>query len=366
MSKTFPETGRPRGGRSGGVVALDGVDLDVARASFTAILGPSGCGKTTLLRSIAGFETPDSGCIEIDGQVVLAPGARPLPAHARGVGVVPQDGALFPHLTVAQNVGFGLRGLARGDRRRRVAEVLDLVGLGDLGRRRPHELSGGQQQRVALARALAPRPRLILLDEPFSALDAHLRQSLRAEVRQLLLDVGTTAVLVTHDRSEAFTMADHLVVMRQGRVVSDGNPRDAYFRPSSIALGQFLGEAVVLPGRVEPGRQEGAKPVVSCALGRLPVRTWHGRTGPCRVLIRPESIGVAPAPARDGGTATGTVVAQSFFGHDELLEVAVPGLAEHVAVRITGEHAHRRGEAVALQVHEAVCTFSDLGEPNLT
>lgn len=338
-------------------MALDGVDLDVAGGTFTAILGPSGCGKTTLLRSIAGFETPDSGGIEIGGEVVFAPGTRPTPAHARGVGVVPQDGALFPHLTVAQNVGFGLRQLSRRDRRRRVAEVLDLVSLGGLGRRRPHELSGGQQQRVALARALAPRPRLILLDEPFSALDAHLRQSLRAEVRRLLRDVGTTAILVTHDRSEAFTMAEHLVVMREGRVVSDGDPRDAYFRPSSIGLAQFLGEAVVLPGRVEPGGPTGTKPVVSCALGRLPVRTWHGESGACHVMIRPESIAVAPIPATGGGSATGTVVAQSFFGHDELLEVAVPGLAEHVSVRITGEHAHRRGEAVALQVHEAVCTF---------
>lgn len=335
------------------VQALDNVDLDVANGAFTAVLGPSGCGKTTMLRCIAGFETPDSGTIHIGNRLVNNPEGKPVPAHERGVGIVPQDGALFPHLSVAQNIGFGLSDVPRKRRRERVNEVLDLVSLAGFGSRRPHELSGGQQQRVALARALAPRPSVILLDEPFSALDAHLRQSLRSEVRELLQGLGITAVLVTHDQAEAMAMADHLVVMGQGRVRSAGDPRAVYFRPGSISVGEFLGDAVVMEGEIDAGTHH-PEPTVHCALGELPVRRWHGEYGRCQVLIRPEDISVEPA-ATDG--SSGVVVGHDFYGHDELLKVDVPGHPGPVSVRVFGQHPHRYGQSVSLRVCDGVCTF---------
>jgi len=341
------------GGRraSEDVQALDSVDLHVPRGAFATVLGPSGCGKTTLLRAIAGFEIPDAGTIEIAGESVVSR-SRVVSAHDRGVGIVPQDGALFPHLSVAQNVGFGLTG-PRRRRNHRVGEVLELVGLGGLQARRPHELSGGQQQRVALARAIAPNPQLVLLDEPFSALDALLRESLREEVRDLLRSIGATVVLVTHDQAEALTLGDHLVVMRNGRVVQAGSPRDTYQRPNDAELARFLGDAVLVPGEIVA---TGATPCVDCPLGVLPVGAWHGAAGACAVLIRPESITIA---ARDGvgdGVA-GAVVGQSFFGHDQLIEVAVPGVPETVAVRALGGVSFATDQRVRLCVTSPVCTF---------
>jgi iron(III) transport system ATP-binding protein len=200
-------------------VALAGVDLHVPAGGFVGVLGPSGSGKTTLLRCIAGFETPDAGRITLGTRTLVSP-ERSLRPFERGVGVVPQEGALFPHLSVAQNIGFGLTGSTRQRRRERVAELLELVGMAGLGDRRPDQLSGGQQQRVALARALAPEPELILLDEPFSALDAQLRAGVRREVRELLRGLGSTVLLVTHDQAEALSMSDHLIVMREGRVTA--------------------------------------------------------------------------------------------------------------------------------------------------
>ncbi|MGO2005263.1 ABC transporter ATP-binding protein [Arthrobacter rhombi] len=354
LSKTF--SGRP--GQEP-AQALDQVDIDVAEGQFATILGPSGCGKTTLLRSIAGFEDPSAGTISIDGREVAANGRSLVSAHERGVGIVPQDGALFPHLSVAQNIGFGLTGQPRRERNRRVAEVLELVGLDHLGSRRPHELSGGQQQRVALARAIAPNPRVILLDEPFSALDAYLRQSLREEVRNLLRDIGATVVLVTHDQAEAMTLADHLVVMRHGKVVQAGKPRETYFRPCDIELARFLGDAVVVDGDIPCGAATGTSgSTVSCAFGELAIGSWHGRPGLCDVLIRPENITVRGTGEGVGlPGVVGTVVDQSFYGHDGVLQVAIPQLPERVPVRVMGDQAFDVGQSVTLSVDRAVCTY---------
>ena len=355
VTKDFTVTG------GGTLRALDGVDLHVERGELVTVLGPSGCGKTTLLRSIAGFEQPDGGMITIDGHAVVGPGMRPVPAHERGVGLVPQEGALFPHLTVAQNVAFGLTGRRRGDRRRRVAEVLELVGLADAARRRPHELSGGQQQRVALARALAPDPEVILLDEPFSSLDEYLRETLRLEVRDLLRRLGATAVLVTHDQEEALALGDRVVVMRHGRIAQVGSPHETYFRPADLELARFLGEAVVVDGRL--AADSGAA-TVTCAFGSLPVACAAGVSNECAVLIRPENISVHPEGTPLGGSAAGasaglvgTVDGHTFYGHDGLLSVSVPELGSAVPVRVMGDRPFAVGDRVRLTVERAVCTY---------
>ena len=228
------------------VEALRGATLDADAGSLVAVLGPSGCGKTTLLRCIAGLERPDRGEIEIGGTTVS--GARPVPPERRRVGLVPQEGALFPHLDVGQNVAFGLRGQPRSDRRARVEEMLDLVGLPGMADRLPHQLSGGQQQRVAVARALAPEPVAVLLDEPFSALDASLRTDVREEVAATLRRRGVTTVLVTHDQTEALSLADRVAVMRDGRIVQVGSPEEVYRRPADLWTARFLGEVALLPG----------------------------------------------------------------------------------------------------------------------
>lgn len=362
LSKVF---GRGSGDR---VVALDAVDLDVAAGEIVTVLGPSGCGKTTLLRLIAGFETPDGGSIRVAGRQVLGPGRRPMAAHERGIGLVPQEGALFPHLSVAQNVGFGLTQLSGRERRARVHETLELVGLERLGRRRPHQLSGGQQQRVSLARAIAPGPRVILLDEPFSALDAYLRETLRTEVRSLLSELGTTAIVVTHDQEEALALGDRVAVMRRGQMVQIGRPWETYYQPADLELARFLGEAVVVHGEVATAdAAASARPNVTCIFGRLPVASWHGGCGRCDVLIRPENIRVTaitdePADGRPG--LVGTILSHTFYGHDGVLRVAVPGLADEISVRVLGDHAFDVGEQVRLVVDRSVCTYPNQADPN--
>jgi iron(III) transport system ATP-binding protein len=273
----------------GAMRALGGVNLNVPVGSRTAIVGPSGSGKTTLLRIIAGFEVPDTGRVSMGGQV-LAEGSNAVPAHRRGIGFVPQDGALFPHLNVADNIGFGL---ARNDpgRQQRIAELMDMVSLDKVMlTRRPHELSGGQQQRVALARALALRPKLMLLDEPFSALDTGLRAATRKAVAQLLTSAGITSILVTHDQAEALSFADQVAVMRGGLLAQVGPPSELYLRPVDAATAGFLGEAVVLPAQLSGGWAE-------CVLGRVPV-TDKLRSGEANIMVRPEQLeweDVAPA-----------------------------------------------------------------------
>jgi iron(III) transport system ATP-binding protein len=300
VSKAFP-----------GVKALDRVDLDAPAGSLVAVLGPSGCGKTTLLRCIAGFERTDAGRITVAGRVVALEGLH-LPSHRRGVGVVPQEGALFPHLSVADNVGFGLPGGRRNaERLTTIDRFLDLVGLGGLGGRMPHELSGGQQQRVALARTLAPGPELVLLDEPFSALDAGLRSDLRRDVKDVLRAQGMTAVLVTHDQSEALSMADHVVVMRDGRVIQSGTPIELYSRPAGEWVATFLGDASWLDGEVREGR-------FGSSLGELAVLAATP-TGPARALVRPEQVEL------DDRGAPAEVLRADFHGHDALLTLRLEG-----------------------------------------
>ena len=243
--------------------ALDNITLAVPSGSRTVIVGPSGSGKTTLLRMIAGFESPDSGSLSLNGKVLLD-STRDVPAHQRRIGYVPQDGALFPHMNVAANIGFGLaaKGHARDER---IAELMDSVALdSNMATRWPHELSGGQQQRVALARALAQQPSLMLLDEPFSALDTGLRTAMRKMVARLLADAGVTAILVTHDQGEALSFADQLAVMRQGCLVQAGQPMALYLHPRDEQTALFLGEAVLIPARIENGWAE-------CDLGRIAV-----------------------------------------------------------------------------------------------
>jgi iron(III) transport system ATP-binding protein len=287
----------------GAVVALDGVDLAVAAGGVTAVLGPSGCGKTTLLRCVAGFERVDGGAVDVGGRRVAGPGVHVAP-HRRRVAVVPQEGALFPHLSVAGNVGYGLD---RGTRRRgRIEEVLALVGLPGYGDRMPHQLSGGQQQRVAVARALAPRPPLVLLDEPFSALDAGLRSELRRDVRRALHADGATAILVTHDQGEALSIADQVAVMRAGRIVQCGSPAAVYREPADPWVARFVGEAVLLPATVDGL-------FAMTPLGRLAL---HGPAPdvPATVLVRPEQVRVG-----SGDGAIATVMRHDFHGHDALV-----------------------------------------------
>ncbi|HEY0183011.1 MAG TPA: ABC transporter ATP-binding protein [Rhodopila sp.] len=267
--------------RYGAVAALDGVTLDSSAGQRTAIVGPSGSGKTTLLRLIAGFDTPDTGRITLDG-LLLADGPAAVPAYRRDIGVVMQDGALFPHLTVADNIGFGLPRRAR-NRTAVIAELIDMVGLDrSMLERRPDALSGGQQQRVALARALARRPKLMLLDEPFSALDTGLRASTRKMVADLLHAAGIAAVLVTHDQAEALSFADQVAVMGAGRLLQAGSPREVYLRPRTPMIASFLGEAVILPATLGDGW-------ASCALGRVAVDD-RNRRGAGTIMLRPEQI----------------------------------------------------------------------------
>ncbi|MFE1785967.1 ABC transporter ATP-binding protein, partial [Streptomyces sp. NPDC059506] len=270
-------------GRGPGAAVLDDLSLTVAGGELVAVLGPSGCGKTTLLRIVAGFLRPDSGTVGIGGRTVAGPGVH-VPPERRSVGIVAQEGALFPHLSVARNVAFGLTGAARAERRVRTEEMLELVGLGGYGDRMPHELSGGQQQRVALARALAPRPALVLLDEPFNALDSGLRNGVRADVAAALRATGATALLVTHDQQEALSIADRVAVMRSGKVVQYGTPQEVYRHPADAWVAGFVGDAVLLPGTVEgPG-----KTTAATALGPVPL-----------------AVGAAGATDATGATANG-------------------------------------------------------------
>jgi iron(III) transport system ATP-binding protein len=271
----------------GAHVVVRDLSLSLAPGEIGALLGASGCGKTTVLRCVAGFEAPQRGEIRIDEQTVTRPGLV-VPPERRRIGMVFQDHALFPHLTIAQNVAFGLRGLDRRARANRVAEMLDVVGLSTLADAWPHQLSGGQRQRAALARALAPQPALLLLDEPFSSLDEALRARLAHEVRALLRDRGMTALVVTHDQHEAFAMADAVGLMHEGRIEQWGSPEALYRAPATRYAASFVGEGVFLRGRVSEGGG------VETALGRLPVRfAGDGRVEPgasVEVLLRPEDV----------------------------------------------------------------------------
>jgi len=317
---------------------LRGVDIDIPPGSVTAVLGSSGSGKTTLLRMLAGFERPDAGTITIGGSLMNGPGCHVAPQD-RHVGYVPQEGCLFPHLDVAGNVGFGL---PRAARRSRVPEMLELTGLADLAARYPHQLSGGQQQRVALARALAPDPALLLLDEPFSSLDAFLRTSVRLEVLRVLREAGTTTVIVTHDQDEALSSADQVAVLRHGLVAHAAAPQELYARPADAALARFVGDANLLPGTVRRGLAE-------TAFGTLPLTDGSpdfADGAPVLVLLRPEQLRLLPADSQD---AVGGVVTQrDFHGHDTVVTVETAACGS-VTVRCAGAAGLPPGTPVALR-----------------
>ncbi|HEX5016101.1 MAG TPA: ABC transporter ATP-binding protein [Actinomycetes bacterium] len=317
--------------RFGAVVALDDVTLAVPDGTLTAILGPSGCGKTTLLRVVAGFERPDSGRVRLGDRQVAGSGSAEVPPERRRVGLVPQESALFPHLDVAGNVGFGL---PRKQRQTRVRDLLELVGLPGFERRRPHELSGGEQARVALARALAPKPEVVLLDEPFAALDAALRAEIRDDVRQVLQATAATGVLVTHDQEEALSMADHVAVMRRGRVIQMATPVDVYGSPVDLEVAQFVGDGVSFAVVARDG-------VASTPLGELRLR--NGASGPGVVLVRPEQLRLAAAGA------TGEVSNVVFYGHDAVVQVVMPE-GDMVSVRVTAPVEVQAGDVVRLSV----------------
>jgi iron(III) transport system ATP-binding protein len=329
---------------------LAGLDLCVSSGELVAVLGISGCGKTTLLRLIAGFEHADAGTIEIDGEPVAAAG-RHEPPERRRIGYLAQEGALFPHLSIEANVGFGIR--RRSDRRNRVADLLDMVGLApSYAKRFPHQLSGGEQQRVALARALAPMPRIMLLDEPFSALDATLRREVRDVVATTLKRAGTTALLVTHDQAEALSMGDRVAVLRDGRIAQVADPVSLYRHPVDPDVARFVGEAVLVPGVVRNG-------VVSCALGTL--STVRDRTdGAVEVLIRPEQISLLKHGTP--GSVCGQVSSVTFYGHDAVVELALPhGAGGTIRVRVLGQTVPAPGRAVGVAVDGEVITYACTG-----
>ena len=312
--------------RFGDTTVLDGVDLDVPAGSLVALLGPSGCGKTTLLRSIAGLERPDQGAITLGTRLLSAPGTFVAPERRR-IGMVFQDWALFPHLTVGRNVGFGLD--RRERRGGRVDEALALVELTGLADRMPATLSGGQQQRVALARALANRPAALLLDEPFSNLDATLRVGIRSEVQRLLRDLSMTAVFVTHDQEEAFLLGDEVAVMLDGRIVQQGPPAALYERPTSRAVAAFVGDANFITGSAGGS-------VAQTAVGSVPLsQPAHGDV---EIVVRPEQLAVS-----DGERARVTGV--EYYGHDAVSHISFAD-GTTLRVRVMAAPQHRPGDTV--------------------
>ena len=315
---------------------LSGISLEVDEGELLAVLGSSGAGKSTLLRLIAGFEKPDSGEIVFDQRVVA--GSEFVPPEKRHIGIVPQDGALFPHLNVYDNIGFGLpRDSKRDGRIQQLLELIELIGY---EKRKPQELSGGQMQRVALARALAPRPKLVLLDEPFSALDAELRERLRSDVRRIIRAEGVSAILVTHDQEEALSLADQVAVLRQGRIIQVGTPTEIYNEPADVGIATFLGDSVLIDGQVQDGK-------LITDLGRLtPLNhVEEGQVGV--VAIRSENFYLQPNPAGDS-----EVVGRVFFGHDAVVEVQTPTL--RIKARSNGPFAPEVGMKVTLWVRGAV------------
>ncbi len=286
--------------------AVEDVSFTVAEGELVSLLGPSGCGKTTTLRLVGGFETPDTGRISLRGRDITH-----LPPEKRGIGFVFQDYALFPQLTVLENVKFGLRNMPRAEADKRAREMLGLVNLADLASRRPHELSGGQQQRVALARTLAVAPPLVLLDEPFSNLDAAMRVETRQEVRAMLKQAGSSAILVTHDQEEALALSDRIAVMEGGRIRQIGTPAQIYREPVSEFVASFIGRSNILPAQATGGSAE-------TIFGNLALA--REAAGDVAVAVRPEQITLQPDPA-----GSGTVVGREFRGHDQLYWVRAGG-----------------------------------------
>jgi iron(III) transport system ATP-binding protein len=325
----------------GGHRVLDDIDLHVSDGSITSVLGPSGCGKTTLLRIVAGFLRADRGTVALGERVVQDDSVSVRP-EKRGVGYVPQEGALFPHLDVAANIMFGVRRSERSAAR--LGELLELAELpAEIAHRQPHELSGGQQQRVAIARALAPRPRVILLDEPFSSLDAALRVSAGRAVTRVLRHAGATAMIVTHDQGEALSLADQVAVMRGGRFTQVAPPSELYQRPVDPGTAEFVGGATIGYAVVSAGN-------ATSALGRLSVTAPDG---PVRIMVRPEQVRLVPTEA---GDATGTVEEVSYYGAQVVVRIVLPD-GSLVTARGPSSRPPVAGDRVGLVVEGPVVTF---------
>ena len=339
--------------RFGARPVVDQVSLTIAPGQVTCLLGPSGCGKSTTLRMIAGVDTPDAGRILIDGAEVCGPG-RLLPPEARGIGLMFQDFALFPHLTVAQNVGFGLRG-DRDTRQRRIDSLLERVSLSGYGDKHPHELSGGEQQRVALARALAPRPRLMLMDEPFSGLDNRLRDGIRDTTLEVLKQEGAAVLLVTHEPDEALRMADEIALMRDGRIVQRGSPYHVYNSPADKAAAAFFSDINVIRG------------VSHGALTQTPFGAFltpgHVDGGPVEIVIRPQHLkidfdraGRGPNPTpQDGTPARGTVVRSRFLGRESLVEFSMDYEGATLTAAVPGVFMPKPGTVLWLMIRRDRC-----------
>ena len=338
---------------NGSAPVLRGLDLEVPDGAVVTVLGESGTGKTTLLRMIAGFDRPDAGMIAINGQVVDS-ADRFVPPERRKIGYVAQEGNLFPHLTIAKNIAFGLPRRERGNGR--VEELLALVGLADLGKRYPHQLSGGQQQRVALARALAPRPDVVLLDEPFSSLDAGLRASLRFDVMRILRQQRATAVFVTHDQQEALSVADLAGIISGGRIGQIAAPETLYSHPADARIARFLGDANIVSGTASAG-------TVETAFGRLTLADGHDSpAGAAVVLIRPEQVSLQP---HDGGAclpgqATGKVVHREYYGHDCVVLVDTGDGDQPLRVRCPGRSPVQAGDLVLVRADGDVIAWQAL------
>lgn len=317
---------------------LSGIDLEVEEGTVTAVLGPSGCGKTTLLRILAGFEDADAGEVRISGELVAGPD-RMVPAHRRRVGLMPQEGALFPHLNVGANVAFGLPRAARADVAAIVARWLQVVGLDGLAEARPHQLSGGQQQRVALARALAAGPRVLLLDEPFAALDAGLRVTVREDIAEIVRETRTTALLVTHDQAEALSLADNVALLMEGTIAQCGPPEELYERPATLTAARFIGATVEISGDYRNGQ-------VQSSLGLVPARLT-APDGPVTVVLRPGQLRLV----REGHGVPARVTSSRFYGADTVVEVA---LADDTRVHVRRDPDHADGAVAGDRVTVAV------------
>ncbi|ARU30574.1 ABC transporter ATP-binding protein [Sulfuriferula sp. AH1] len=318
---------------------VKGLSFKLAQGTIGCLLGPSGCGKTTVLRGVAGFEPVGGGEIIINGASVSRSGFM-LPPEQRRVGMVFQDYALFPHLNVADNIGFGLHGMSRRERVQRVTELLEVVGLPDSGRKFSHELSGGQQQRVALARALAPCPALLLLDEPFSSLDVALRERLGQEVRDILKQQNTTALMVTHDQNEAFAIADEIGVMNHGILQQWDTAYNLYHQPASRFVADFIGEGVLIPGTVRNGNQ--VETVLGTLAGEIPPQC--GSACKVEVLLRPDDV-----VHDDASTMQAEVVHKVFRGADILYTLMLAG-GQKVLSLVSSHHNHAYGEMIGIRI----------------
>ncbi len=318
---------------------VEDISFSLEEGEIGCLLGPSGCGKTSLLRAIAGFEPVMRGAIRLRGRQVSAPG-KSMPTEQRRVGMVFQDFALFPHLTVAKNIAFGLRDTPKPQRQQRVKELLALVGLQGSCDKYPHQLSGGQQQRIALIRAMAPRPDILLLDEPFSSMDTDLREQLAREVRQLLRRDGITAILVTHDQHEAFAMADHIAVLGEGRLRQWGSGYDLYHRPADRFVADFIGEGVMLPGKVI------GKDRVATELGTVfgSLEGEEGAVEQVDLLLRPDDV-----IHDDNSPMTAEVVGRAFRGAEYLYTLRLDS-GQEILCMVQSHHQHGVGESLGIRL----------------